>query len=266
MAPATTEVLPELAKKLRILYAYTGLKQATLAKRLNRAESTVHEWVHGTDLKAPELVSAEGRERLAKVLVDTLGTISIERARTLWLGGFDEFAKVFVASTEETFLELLSSVERTPALSFLPDGISDLQLVNFGQPDNPSGPQIAKVGDEFALRVSAKPGAYVVLIVESVVGRHLGIPRPGLEGRIPHKGLLRLPDDGCWRFDPPGGLHRFILFIFDRDVPPSIAYMEDILRPLGPDDIRLLVNDIKDKSVTRSWSWDILSINVRSQS
>lgn len=263
MAPGSAERLPGLEKKLRILYAYTGLKQATLAGKLGRAESTVHDWIHGSELKAPELVPAEGRELLAKLLVDTLGTLSIERARALWLGPFDAFARAFAASTEEGFLELLSSVERTPSLTYLPDGLGDLQLVNFGRRDSPGGPQIAFVGDEFALRVSGSIGAHVVLIVETVVGRHLGIPRPGLAGTIPSPGVLRLPEDGCWSFDPPGGLHRFLLFVLERDTTPAMARLGDILRPLGPDDIKLLIDDLTDKAATRNWHWDLLAVDVR---
>lgn len=254
--------LPGFAAKLRILYAYADLKQASLARAIGRSEATLSEWINGTPLREAGHVPEEGLALLSKLLVDRLGgLISTEKARRFWLGSVSDFAKAFMASTEGTFLDLLASVERSPSITFLPEGIGDLQIVNFGQRGN-SAFQTAYLGDTFALRVRGQPGAHVVVIVESNVGRHLGIPQEDFDGRIGANGTLRLPEEGCWQFDPPPGRHRFLVFGMERDAPTGLAAIAGLERPLGPEDIDLLVLDLTDKKATHRWFWDALTINV----
>lgn len=133
--------------------------------------------------------------------------------------------------------------------------------MNFGRRGN-SSLQRAYLGDTFALRVSGQPGTYVVVIVESNVGRHLGVPQEEFDGRIGTSGMLRLPEEGCWQFDPPPGRHRFLVFGMERDAPPALATIAGLDRPLGPEDIDLLVGDLGDKEATRRWFWDALLIDV----
>src|SRR5690242_9725607 len=112
--------LPALAKKLGYLYAYSGLKQRTLAKRLKLAETTVSGWVKGTKTSRAERVSANGLEKLAGVLVEQLGgTIDAVAARKLWLGPEAEFARALNASPGQRFVDLLARAERRKMLTYL---------------------------------------------------------------------------------------------------------------------------------------------------
>lgn len=262
----TAVKVPGLSKKLGYLYACSGLKQRSLAERLGYAEATVSGWVKGAKTAEAGTVSKNGFEKLADVLVDVLGgAADLAKARRLWLGSEAGFARALNASPVQRFLDLLAAAQRRPMLTYLSDAAAGQRLVTFSKPPEASCNAIrAAVGDCFALRIKASPGEKIVLLVESAVGCHLGVPGQGAPSEVGRAGGARLPDfPGLYRFDEPRGLHRFLAFAIKAAEPLSIAICAERQMPLAETDIEMLVEELCDKKRVSSWALDTLLVDVR---
>lgn len=256
--------LPSLSKKLRYLCAYSGLNQRKLADRLGYKEATVSGWVNGTRTTAPGQVSQKGLEVLTAVLVEQLGGVAdIAVARRLWLGTEAEFSRALQPSPGQRFLDLLATAKRRNMLTYLSDVA--MRLATFFESSKASHDAVrAAVGERFAFKLAAKPGAQIVLLAESAVGCHLGVPGPGAPSRLDSSGSARLPDfPGFYRFDEPKGLHRFLAFAIEAAEPLSIATCAGRQTPLTESDLDMLAAELCDKQRVRSWVLDILLVDVR---
>ena len=258
--------LPGLATKLRYLYAYSSMNQASLARRLGRAPTTVTGWVKGTKTSAAENVPDEGREGLAAILVEELGGgIDMATARKLWLGSVAEFVQALKASPGQRFLDLLTIAQRRKMLKYLSGAAADKRLVTFfGSGELPRDAVRATIGDRFALGLKSDPSMQIVLLAESAVGCHLGVPGPGAPSRLDATGKARLPDaPSLYRFDEPRGLHRFLAFAIDADDPLSIATCAGRQTPLTETELDTFATELCDKQRVRSWLLDSLLVDVR---
>jgi transcriptional regulator with XRE-family HTH domain len=262
----TAVKIPGLFKKLRYLYACSELKQRSLAERIGYAETTVSGWARGTRLADAGTVSERGFGKLVDVLVDVLGgTADPAKARRLWLGSEAGFARALNASPVQRFLDLLAAAERRPILTYLSGAAAGQRMVTFSEPPEASRNAVrAAVGERFALRIKASPGEKIVLLVESAVGCHLGVPGQGAPSEVGRAGGARLPDfPGLYRFDEPRGLHRFLAFAIKAAEPLSIATCAERQMPLAETDIEMLVEELCDKKRVISWALDTLLVDVR---
>jgi transcriptional regulator with XRE-family HTH domain len=258
--------LPSLSKKLGYLYAYSGLNQRSLAERLGLSESTVSGWRKGTKTSQAEKVSGNGREKLAAILVEQLGGVAdMATARKLWLGDETEFSRALHASSGQRFLDVLATAKRRKMLTYLSGAAVGNRLVTFFEPSEmPRDAVRATVGECFAFSLAADPGRQIVLLVESAVGCHLGVPGPGAPSRLDSSGGARLPDfPGQYRFDEPKGLHRFLAFAIKAVGPLSITACAGRQTPLAETDFEVFAVELCDKLRVRSWVLDILLVDVR---
>lgn len=265
--------LPSLSRKLQYLYAHSGLKQKALAEALGYKESTVSGWVNGTKTTSPGQVSQDGLAKLSAILVKLFGSVAdVAAARKLWLGTEAEFARALHFSPH--FADLLAMAERRKMLTYLSGAAAGERLVTFFELSETScgaeGAEVAErfasaaVDECFAFNLAAEPNAQIVLLVESAVGCHLGVPGPGAPSRLDSSGSARLPDfPGLYRFAEPKGLHRFVVFAIDADAPLSIATCVGQQRPLRESDLDMFAAELCDKQRVRSWVLDALLVDVR---
>jgi transcriptional regulator with XRE-family HTH domain len=263
--PVSVE-LPSLAKKLNLLYAYSELRQRSLAKRLGVRESTVSGWANGTKHTAAGQVSLDGADKLSDLLVEVLGgTIDEAMARGLWLGPETAFVRAFYPSPSQRFLNLLAAAERQKMVTYLTGADAGIRLVRFVDPAKlPRDAIRAAVGESFALSLVAQPRRQIVLLVESAIGCHLGVPGPGAPPRLDAAGNARLPSyPDLYSFDEPKGLHRFLTFAIDAAEPLSIATCAGREIPLGETELDVFAAELSNNRRVRSWVLDILLVGVR---
>jgi hypothetical protein len=258
--------LPELEKKLRLFYAYSGLNATELAKRIDRAPATLTGWIKGTATTEAELVPDDGRERLAEILVEHFrGGVDLEKARRLWLGSFEDFADAFNSTRATRFLDLLEIASRRKMLTYLSGGADCTQPIAFSNSgETPADAILANIGDRFAFRFEGMENAQIVLLVETVVGIHLGVPGPRSPSQLDDHGhalLPRYPD--TYTFEEPRGLHRFWGFAIDTPRPLSISAAAGRRPPLSENELNTFAAELCDQTLVRSWLLDVLAVDVR---
>jgi hypothetical protein len=258
--------LPELDKKLKLFYAYSGLNATELAKRIDRSPATLTGWIRGTATSDAGLVPDDGRERLAEMLVQHFGgAVDLDEARSLWLGSFDDFARAFNATRATRFIDLLETAPRRKMLSYLPGGIDGpkpIAFSNYGE--TPADAILASIEDRFAFRFDGTPSAQIVLLVETVVGIHLGVPGPRSPSQLDDRGhalLPRYPD--TYAFEEPRGLHRFLGFAISAPKPLSISAAAGRRTPLSEAELNAFAAELCDQTRVRSWLLDVLAVDVR---
>ena len=255
--------VPELEKKLDLLFAHTGLDRNQILARLKRAGSTFSGWLNGTETTAPEMVPEHGRRHLAELLSEAVGgRISVAEARARWLGPLEAFAAVFHTPALGVFLEMLGRAQRAEILTYRRGGRDDVRLVQFfdaaaGDP----GIIRAKLGETFSFDVLGPPGALIVLIVQTEVGSHLGAPGPNAPMRIPEEGCVRLPlEPEFYNFKAPGGLHCFLAFAVTTKTPLSIYARAGSTLPLASEDLETFGKEMLTQ--TNSWVLDTVRVVV----
>lgn len=255
--------IPAFAEKLRHLYAHTGFKLATLAEELGVKSGTVSGWVHGTKTNDPETVPEQRFEALAELLTRIIG-VSIEHARRLWMGDAKTFAKALQDGRNPSFESYLRNEQRTSILSFLKSGVDEARLVTFHETGDGQGDATqANIGDAFAFAVKGEPGAHVVLMVESNVGLHLGVPGRGSPTCLDANGDARLPSaPGAYRFAAPACRHTFTVLLIKSDAPLAISAYADRAAPLGERELSALASDL-GRTPRANWCFDRLIVDVR---
>jgi hypothetical protein len=186
-------------------------------------------------------------------------------ARKLWLGDETEFSLALHAPSEQRFLDVLATAKRRKMLTYLSGAAVGNRLVTFFEPSEmPRDAVRATVGECFAFSLAADPGRQIVLLVESAVGCHLGVPGPGAPSRLDSSGGARLPDfPSLYRFDEPKGLHRFLAFAIEAVEPLSIATCAGRQTPLAEADLEAFAAELCNKQRIQSWVLDTLLIDVR---
>lgn len=258
--------LPNLEKKLELLYAYSGLTRVDVRCRMKRAESTFTGYLKGTDASDAEMVPEHARKCLAEMLVDAVGgRIAVEDARKLWLGPLDAFAALFHAPRVGVFLEMLGRAQRAEMLTYRQGGGgAGMRLVQFydAAEDDP-GVIRASVGDTFMFDIVGPPHAQIVLMTQSAMGTHLGVPGPGAPQRFDAQGCARLPDTPKhYRFREPRGLHCFLAFAVDVERPLAIAARAGTITPLTESDLEAFGAELLSASHAGRWRLDTLRVNV----
>jgi hypothetical protein len=211
-------------------------------------------------------VSLKGLDKLSEVLIEVLGgTIDDAMARRLWLGPEPAFARAFHPSPSQRFLNLLATAERRKMLTYLTGADAGTRLVRFVDPPKlPRDAILAAVGESFALSLVAQPRRQIVLLVESAVGCHLGVPGPDAPLRLDAAGNARLPSyPALYSFEEPKGLHRFLVFAIDATAPLSIAMFAGREMPLDGTELDVFAAELSDERRVRSWALDVLLVGVR---
>lgn len=257
--------LPKLEKKLELLYAYSGLTRGDVLCRMKRAESTFTGYLKGTDASDAEMVPEHARKCLAEMLVDAVGgRIAVEDARKLWLGSLEAFAALFHVPPVSAFLEMLSRAQRAAMLTYRQGAGAGMRLVQFydAAEDDP-GVIRASVGDTFTFDIVGPPHAQIVLMTQSAMGTHLGVPGPGAPQRFDAHGFARLPDTPKhYRFREPRGLHCFLAFAVDVERPLAIAARAGTITPLSESDLDTFGAELLSVSHEGRWRLDTLRVDV----
>ena len=256
--------IPDLAQKLKLIYAYFDLNGRTLMEWMLRTESTLSGWINGTASNEAGCVSDYGRQKLAELLVERLdGYFDLERARALWLGPLVEFKRAFNVPPAARYMNAVEHAVRRTMLSYIPTQPDGTRAIVFF-PRQPGYAQHARLGDRFALSVEgATPGAQLFVIAESAIGAHLGVPGPGAVARANPQGRAQMPTaPNAYRFEAPSGLHRILLFEAQANAHLSLVAKSGAVGPLSAFDLDRFAEELSDKTLVKSWSLDLLLIDV----
>ncbi len=250
------------ARKLQVLCGHLRISAAELAKRLGVSASAVSDWSNGKGGADPGHVPESSLQLLSIFLRDQLkGAYTEQSARALWLGSYADFLHALAGAAGLGLSDLLAHTKRTPMLQFIPCNRSRLDIVRF-TPNAQTSHQAA-IGDYFAFAVCGAPDAELLLLAESAVGWHLGVPRENAPARLDAKGSARLPNfPGAYQFEPPAGVHRFHLLAIKARTPLSIVRSAGSTAPLSEQERNTLARELCNTEHVATWAYDVLEVDV----
>lgn len=205
-------------------------------------------------------VPADRVDTMAAFLADRMkGRLTFEHAHLAWRADLESFQLAVAPFPDSMFGKLLRTTPTSLPLSL------HLRARRGAHDDEalPLDPEIERLPalSSFTLKVKARHGAYLVILMQSVHGWHLAAPRTPEPLRIGASGLIEAPPSGL-RFFPEGGLYRFYAFAIVSDHVPKPLLRVEISAPLEESERNAFAVDLADRSHTKSFALGRLAVFV----
>lgn len=255
MPKPESQTLPNLEGKLAFLFAHgTRVRnQADLAAYFEAAASTVTGWIHGIKGKPGGRVRPDILDGLCLLLSEeTRGMVDEVTARRLWLGTLDDFKTALLSRPD--LLEVLRRLPQNLPVRYVPFDPSAIGMVD-DVVEVPEGSVMIGADWRIAFEVDGRVGHRLVVLLEQDGGWRVIGPGHRHTGRI-DEAPERVPDlgDAMFRYSPPLAPHRYVFIELPADFEPSLARARGIAA-LKIEAFADFARQLLHRDIAGRWRW-----------